>query len=70
MHSEYEKWGLVGDFNILAIITSSLAGILVIPVIFLFPDIALLDKIFSCSVCYSCDNKFIFYCILLNNIKI
>ena len=46
MHSEYEKWGLVGDFNILAIVTSSLAGILVIPVIFLFPDIALLDKIF------------------------
>ena len=43
MHSEYEKWGLVGDFNILAIVTSSLAGILVIPVIFLFPDIALLD---------------------------
>ena len=33
MHSEYEKWGLVGDFNILAIVTSSLAGILVIPVI-------------------------------------
>ncbi len=46
MHSEYEKWGLVGDFNILAIITSFLAGILVIPVMFLFPDIALLDKIF------------------------
>lgn len=46
MHSEYEKWGLVGDFNILAIVTSSLAGILVIPVIFLFPILHCLIKFF------------------------